>query len=83
MIGNLLQDLENFLPRIEDAFTSGVLKGIVLISPDFNLFTITTQLTYGYPVSFSYVFSTTMYGITYGAVFLVAGAAIFNRRDFI
>ena len=83
LIGRLVQELAAFLDKVEDPASRHLLQGVVSLAPDLNLFTLTTQLTYGYPGSPAYFLSVTMYGFGYIAVAMAAAIVIFRRRDFI
>lgn len=83
LIGRLVQELAAFLDKVEEPAARHLLQTIVALAPDLNLFTLTTQLTYGYPVPFTYFASVTLYGIGYIAVAMSAAIVIFRRRDFI
>lgn len=82
LVGRLLQELQRFLTEVPDELR-GLLRGIVTVAPDLNLFTLTTQLTHHIHVSGGYVLQTTLYGLAYAGFFLTFGVLIFNRRDFI
>jgi len=83
IVGSLIQELSGYLWRIEDALPLFLLKGVVALAPDLNLFNLTTQLTYGYAVSAKYVFSASSYGLFYCLILLISGAMVFQKRDFI
>jgi Cu-processing system permease protein len=94
--GRLLQEVIGFLnrsnPLNSDAtglerlvlgFSEGFMRLVVQVAPDLSLFTLSTQMTYGFPVDPGYVVSATLYGLSYAAVALLTGLLIFRRRDFI
>jgi len=83
LIGRSVQELEIFLPRIEAGPTRVAAELVVTLSPDLSLFTLTTQITHHIAVPAAYVAHATSYGLSYVALFLVTGALIFHRRDFI
>ncbi|MCB9506892.1 MAG: ABC transporter permease subunit [Myxococcales bacterium] len=83
LVGGLTQNLTLYIPSIEDASARQLARSVVAVLPDFSLFDLTTQLMYAYPVTLGYVAQTVAYGASLGGVFLVAGAEIFRRRDFI
>lgn len=82
MVGRLVQELEAFLPSLS-GLAEAVTRAIVFVAPDLSLMTLSTQYQSGFGVHFGYVVSATNYGLCYAAVFLIAGAMLFNRRDFI
>ncbi len=83
LVGGLVQNLEATLTQIPSAWTRGIARAVVALSPDLSMFTLTTQLTYDVPVEFGYVTQATGYGGWYALLFLVAGALVFSKRDFI
>lgn len=83
LIGRLVQELAGFLDKVEEPVARQLLQGVVALAPDLNFFTLTTQLTYGYPVTLAYVGAVTLYGLGYIAVSMGAAVVIFRRRDFI
>jgi ABC-type transport system involved in multi-copper enzyme maturation permease subunit len=82
LVGRLVQDLEAFIPHLHGAARS-ITQVLVTLAPDLSLMTLTTQYQNGFPVSVGYVLTASGYGICYAAFFLIAGAMLFNRRDFI
>ena len=83
LIGRLVQELAAFVEKVDEPAARHLLRGIVALAPDLNFFTITTQLTYGYPVGLAYFGAATLYGLGYIAVAMGAAIIIFRRRDFI
>ena len=53
-----------------------------LYLPNFGAFDIKTQVVYALPVQWSYVVTTSAYGVAYIALLLAGAVAIFSRRDF-
>jgi len=82
-VSNLTQNLALYLPAIEDAGARAVAELVVKVLPDFSLLSLTTQLRYGIPLVDGYVLHAATYGLSIAAFFVVAGASIFSRRDFI
>lgn len=83
VVGGLIQNLAAFIDEIEGALVRDIARFCVAVSPDFSLFSLTTQLAYEIPVAASYTAHAAFYGLTYAGFFLVAGSLIFSRRDFI
>jgi ABC-type transport system involved in multi-copper enzyme maturation permease subunit len=83
LIGRLVQELAAVVDKVDEPAARHLLRGIVALAPDLNFFTITTQLTYGYPVGLAYFGAATLYGLGYIAVAMGAAIIIFRRRDFI
>lgn len=82
LVGRLIQELAGYLPRLE-GFVHTLLSGVVAVTPDFSVLTLSTQIVHRIPVTWEYGVHATLYGVGYVVIFLVGGAAIFNRRDFI
>lgn len=91
LVGSLLQNLEAFLlgditGDISAAVSSAVTligTAVIGIAPDLSLFVLTTQLTHNIPVPDTYLMHATGYGLGYALTFVMLGALIFRRRDFI
>lgn len=91
LVGSLLQNLQAFLTgEVSGNIADGVDNSlqffgdaIVLLAPDLSLFVLTTQLTHEILVPFAYVLQTTLYGLAYTGFFVLFGALVFQRRDFI
>jgi hypothetical protein len=83
LIGRLVQELAAFVDKVDEPAARHLLRWIVALAPDLNFFTITTQLTYGYPVGLAYFGAATLYGLGYIAVAMGGAIIIFRRRDFI
>lgn len=83
IVGSLVKELAGYLWRVEEPIARTMIKGITAIAPDLNLFNLTTQITYEYVVSIKYIIWTSSYGFFYCIILLTAGAAVFQKRDFI
>ncbi len=83
LVGRLLPELEAFLPTVDVPIATALGGVVIAIAPDLQLFTLSTQIDYDIPVSGLYVAHAASYGLCYAGLFLLAGAAIFHRRDFI
>ena len=82
-VGGLVQNLEAYRDEISGELGRLMSDVIVAIAPDFSLLSLTTQIAYEIPVQPIYVVQATLYAVSYGAFFMVAGSLIFSRRDFI
>ena len=91
LVGSLVQNLKAYLENDVSgaiAESAGGLvqplgEAIVWAAPDLSLFVLTTQLTHGIFVPFAYVTQATLYGLSYTAFFVLFGALVFQRRDFL
>jgi ABC-type transport system involved in multi-copper enzyme maturation permease subunit len=83
LVGRLIQELAAVAPRLDDAWVRQLVQFFVLVCPDLSLFNLQTQLSNQVVVPLSYVLHASLYGLGYASLALIAGAALFNRRDFI
>lgn len=58
-------------------------RAVVNVFPDLTLFDITRQILLDVEVPWSYVGLTSLYGLSFIAIFILAAMAIFNRREFV
>jgi ABC-type transport system involved in multi-copper enzyme maturation permease subunit len=82
VIGSFNTDLRNFQQVVDSWAAALMARWIYYLLPNFSAFDVKTQVVHGLPVPWSYVGMTTLYGITYIALLLVAAAVVFSRRDF-
>ena len=82
VIGHFNADLRNFESVVESRTAAWLARGLYYLLPNFSAFDVKTQVVWGQPVSASYVALTSLYGLTYVALVLVAAVLIFSRRDF-
>lgn len=83
LVGRLLQELQLYLPSMDPGVARELLRLVTWVCPDLSLFGLTTQISSHVSVPASYIGEATTYGLSYAALFLVAGMFIFRRRDFI
>lgn len=62
---------------------SAVIRGVAKVWPDLSLYNVTPNVVHGAPVTWGFVGSATLYGLTYAAVILLFACVVFQRRDFI
>jgi Cu-processing system permease protein len=62
---------------------SMVIRGVAKVWPDLSLYNVTPNVVHGAPVTWGFVGSATLYGLTYAAVVLLFACVVFQRRDFI
>jgi ABC-type transport system involved in multi-copper enzyme maturation permease subunit len=82
-VGGLLQNLALHHQDMDLGFSRALAGFFVAVSPDLSFFNLATQLAYSVPVDGAYVLHASFYGLSYTALLLLAGSAIFARRDFI
>jgi Cu-processing system permease protein len=82
VIGSFNTDLRNFEQVVDSWAAALMARWIYYLLPNFSAFDVKTQVVHGLPVPWSYVGVTTLYGVVYISLLLVAAAAVFSRRDF-
>lgn len=82
VIGHFNADLRNFEQVVDSRAAARVARGLYYILPNFDAFDVKDQVVHGLPVPLSYLATTTLYGVVYISMLLVAAAAIFSKRDF-
>lgn len=58
-----------------------LVHGMAKVLPDLSLYNLTPSLVYESPVSFAYVFESSVAGLSYAMLYLVAAMFIFGQRD--
>ena len=82
VIGHFNDDLRSFETVVESPVAAYLARGLYYVLPNFGAFDIKTQVVYALPVQWSYVVTTSAYGVAYIALLLAGAVAIFSRRDF-
>ena len=82
VIGSFNTDLRNFEQVVDSRAAALLARWIYYLLPNFSAFDVKTQVVHGLPVPWSYVGVTTLYGVTYITLLLVAAAVVFSKRDF-
>ena len=82
VIGHFNDDLRSFETVVESPVAAYFARGLYYVLPNFGAFDIKTQVVYALPVQWSYVVTTSAYGVAYIALLLSGAVAIFSRRDF-
>ena len=82
VIGSFNTDLRNFQQVVDSRAAALMARWIYYLLPNFSAFDVKTQVVHGLPVPWSYVGLTTLYGVTYITLLLVAAAVVFSKRDF-
>ena len=80
--GHFNADLRNFDKVVSSKAAVLLARGAYHALPDLSAFDVKTQVVHGLPVTFGYLGSTTLYGLTYVAALLLISTVIFSRRDF-
>ena len=70
----------------ETSFTDGaetIVKAIAVILPDLSIYNLTPHVVYARPITFEYLASATLSGLSYAAIGLFIASVLFSRRDFV
>ncbi len=60
-----------------------LVQGVTYVVPDLQTFNVSRELSLGIDVPWAYVWASGLYAVSFTAVFLVIGIALFSRRDFV
>jgi ABC-type transport system involved in multi-copper enzyme maturation permease subunit len=79
--GQFGADLKNFDQVVESPVARAVGWGLYYALPNFAAFDIKAQVVHGAPIAPGYMVLTTLYGLVYVTVLIVASVMVFSRRD--
>ncbi len=82
IVGYLIKDLSFFILKTESVIVKYIIKGIILIVPNFYYTDIKLQAVNNIPLSADYILFTMSYIILYSIFFIIASIIIFERREF-
>ena len=82
VVGHFNADLRNFENVVASKPAAYLARALYYVLPNFAAFDIKTQVVQALPVPVSYLLTTTVYGVVYIALLLVAAVVVFSRRDF-
>jgi ABC-type transport system involved in multi-copper enzyme maturation permease subunit len=80
--GYFSADLRNLDRVVDSRLVQTLARGLYYILPNLAPFDVTSQVVHGLPVTAGYMTVTIAYAVVYIAILLVAGAAVFSRREF-
>jgi ABC-type transport system involved in multi-copper enzyme maturation permease subunit len=80
--GHFNTDLRNFGAVIESPMLARLTRAAYYVLPNFAAFDVKAQVVHAQAVPASYLALTSLYGLTYIGLVLVAASLIFSRRDF-
>ena len=80
--GYFSADLRNFDQIVDSRLTQAIARGLYYTLPNLAPFDVTAQVVHGLPVTAGYMAVTIAYAVVYIAILLVAGGAVFSRREF-
>ncbi len=66
---------------VDVAFMRWLGRALVALVPDLSTFNVADELLLGWTIPTDYVLSAAGYGLSYAAVFVIAGLLVFERRD--
>mgnify|MGYP002636041849 CR=1 FL=1 len=66
---------------VEVEFMRWLGNALVALVPDLSTFNVADEILLGWTISTDYLINATVYGLSYAAVFLIAGLIVFERRD--
>jgi Cu-processing system permease protein len=82
VIGHFNADLRNFEHVVDSKPAAYLARGLYYVLPNFGAFDVKDQVVHNLDVPMSYLATTTVYGVVYIAMLLVAAVLIFSKRDF-
>jgi ABC-type transport system involved in multi-copper enzyme maturation permease subunit len=80
--GYFSADLRNIDQVVDSRLTQALARGLYYTLPNLAPFDVTSQVVHGLPVTAGYMAVTIAYAFVYIAILLMAGAAVFSRREF-
>lgn len=82
VIGHLTGDLKSIAEKSQSGMIQNLMTGLYYVCPNLEMLNIKGQAASGFPVSLAFQSMTTLYGLLYATLLLVAACLIFQRRDF-
>jgi len=82
VIGHFNQDLRDYGATIPSPLAAAIARGVYYVIPNFSAFDVKLQVVHAQAVPFGYIGLTTVYGVTYIALVLLAASIVFSKRDF-
>ena len=67
----------------EPGLARNMVRGVTYVVPDLQIFNTSTELSLGIPVHMGYIGAAAGYALAFSTVFLVVGAILLSRRDFV
>ena len=80
--GYFSADLRNLDQAVDSRPAQLLARGLYYVLPNLASFDVASQAVHGLPITAGYMAVTIAYAIVYIAILLVAGAAVFSRREF-
>ncbi|PYR30487.1 MAG: hypothetical protein DMF92_08490 [Acidobacteria bacterium] len=80
--GYFSADLRNIDQVVDSRLTQTLARGLYYTLPNLAPFDVASQAVHGLPITAGYMAVTIAYAIVYIAILLVAGSAVFSRREF-
>lgn len=80
-VGSAASQLRWLALQSESAAFKWLLEGLVLSLPNFELFQVSRQLTYGLPLDLGMVGGRVLYGLTWSLLLVVLGGILLQKRE--
>jgi ABC-type transport system involved in multi-copper enzyme maturation permease subunit len=81
VVGHFNHELLQLGTVVDSLAAAALGRAAYYVLPDFSAFDVKAEVVHALPVPVSYIAMTALYGATYIAMLLIAGAVIFGRRD--
>jgi ABC-type transport system involved in multi-copper enzyme maturation permease subunit len=82
VIGHFNADLRDYGEAVSSPLAASLARGVYYVVPNFAAFDVKLQVVHAQAVPLRYIGLTSVYGLTYVALVLVAAVIVFSRRDF-
>ena len=82
VIGHFNEDLRDYGATISSPVAAAIARGVYYVVPNFAAFDVKLQAVHAQPIPLAYLALTSLYGVTYVALVLLAALIIFSKRDF-
>ena len=81
VLGHNISELSFLAVKTESSVLKLVIRGFTKILPNFELYSLKSQLTYGLPLPSAVIVSTLLYSLVYLGMVLVAAGVLIRGRD--
>ena len=82
LIGHFNEDLRDYGATISSSAAAAIARGVYYVVPNFAAFDVKLQVVHAQAIPLRYMALTSLYGVTYVALVLLAAVVIFSKRDF-
>src|SRR4026208_1574954 len=81
-IGHFNHDLRDSRATLPPPLAASIARGVYYVIPNFSAFDVKLQVVHAQAVPLRYIGLTSVYGLTYIALVLLAAVIVFSKRDF-